>query len=711
VACSDGKLENMSKPTERESFALSRRSVLAGITALSAAKEAHAAEPVNELNVDVYSDGHFDLRMGPLALLGAYPAIDDVPLRALRVQIERAANATTLIYELSTGRVLLTVASNSEGASIDMVIEGFSSAPHWVFPLAGARVVGADRFFKQGVGFGGPSGVFAIPHASPTHSPNRLVEQAWSYDSFLTTAVVASTERTLLCGALEHKNYFQRCTIYNKTHRRELVEKKPALDDVIFEAGFSTENIPLPSKRLVLPQLHIIAAASLSKGLDDWANWLAHANNIKLKSAPRFHWDSWYEFYEGHDTARLVDSLNGMAKMNPPLPFQTVLIDAGFSPLGDWLNADERIYEGGLEATFATIRKAGYAPGLWVAPFMVSSLSRIYKEHPEWVVHDLQGKPVLHGKGKPFFYIYETEEERYYLDTTHPQAFAFLRNVFATYRKWGVKAYKLDFMEWGFKDSTLIKRHVPGKTSVQNFVDVLQMIKDEIGPDAYFHGCITPFGPMLGYADSMRVGYDVDTDSWTSDGTVVNMFQETIATQYMNNVLWQNDPDVLYVREGTGATRFSNDESVSLALWNGILGGVVSTSDRPHRLAPSRLALLRFVQPGKTFGKARFPFWGRHDKGSVCEVAVRDYPALKAHAILVVNRSEERVDETIELARLDVPAQSYVWLWTPGQASSVGPSKSLKVKLLRHQSSLFFVSAQNVPPAEGLRLCGEATSG
>lgn len=672
---------------------------------------APAATPNTNVNIHTFPDGRFDLRAGPLVLTGAYPALDDIPVHPLRVQTERTADVTTITYELLAGRVVLTVGADGDGAWIDMVLEGQSIAPHWVFPLAGARVVGADRFFKQGLGFGGPSGVFAIPEAPNSHSPNKLVESAWSYDSFLTTAVVAPSEHTLLAGAVDHKNYLQRCTLYNKSHRRELVEKKPALDDVIFEAGFSSENIALPKNRLVLPRLHILAAASLPQALDLWAKRLARANQIEIKTPPRFHWDSWYEFYEGHDTARLHDTLAGLAKTQPPLPFQSVLIDAGFSALGDWLQADERVYEGGLQATFAAIRNAGYAPGIWAAPFMVSSLSRLYKQHPEWVLHDLQGKPILHGKGKPFFYIYATEEERYYLDTTHPGAFAFLRNVFATYRRWGVKAYKMDFMEWGFKDSTLVKRYTPGKTSVQNFIDVVRMIKEEIGADAYFHGCITPFGPMLGYADSMRVGYDVDTDSWTSDGNTVNMFQESIATQYMNNVLWQNDPDVLYVRDGTGSTKLSNDEAVALTLWNGILGGVVSTSDRPHRLAPDRLTLLRFVQPGKVFGKARFPLWGRHTKAVDALVAVRDYPALHAHSVLVLNRNDQPMQAAIDLAALGVPAQSYAWQWQPQKSKAIGATTSLKVKLNRHQAALFFVSTKNVAPAPNLGLSGETIAG
>ncbi|MGE5557992.1 MAG: hypothetical protein ACM3WV_05195 [Bacillota bacterium] len=55
------------------------------------------------------------------------------------------------------------------------------------------------------------------------------------------------------------------------------------------------------------------------------------------------------------------------------------------------------------------------------------------------------------------------------MDTSHPEAFAYLRHVFRTLRKWGAVFYKIDFLDWGFKDSTKVKRHAPGKTSMQYF--------------------------------------------------------------------------------------------------------------------------------------------------------------------------------------------------------------------------------------------------
>ena len=35
----------------------------------------------------------------------------------------------------------------------------------------------------------------------------------------------------------------------------------------------------------------------------------------------------------------------------------------------------------------------------------------------------------------------------YALDPTHPKAQAFLRDVFTTYRRWGVRYYMIDFLD------------------------------------------------------------------------------------------------------------------------------------------------------------------------------------------------------------------------------------------------------------------------
>ena len=90
-------------------------------------------------------------------------------------------------------------------------------------------------------------------------------------------------------------------------------------------------------------------------------------------------------------------------------------------------------------------------------------------------------------------------------------------------------------------------RHDLTRTSVEAFRSVLQMIREEIGEDSYWLACIAPYAPCLGLADGMRVSNDAGP-SW-SEGSQGNMIEETLASQYFNNVFWQNDPDCVVLRD------------------------------------------------------------------------------------------------------------------------------------------------------------------
>ncbi len=71
-------------------------------------------------------------------------------------------------------------------------------------------------------------------------------------------------------------------------------------------------------------------------------------------------------------------------------------IDDGWQlDVGDWVpNAR---FPSGMEAMARRIEAAGFLPGLWLAPFLVRPSSRLYRERPEWLLRDAQGRPVLAG--------------------------------------------------------------------------------------------------------------------------------------------------------------------------------------------------------------------------------------------------------------------------------------------------------------------------
>jgi len=335
---------------------------------------------------------------------------------------------------------------------------------------------------------------------------------------------------------------------------------------------------------------------------------------------------------------------------------------------------------------------------------MVSSQSKLYKEHPDWVLHDVNGKPMLESKGKPIIDNKSNYEERYFLDTSNPDAFEYLRQECRTFRSLGATFYKIDFMDWGFKDSTEVKRHTPGKTSVQYFVDVLAMIRQEIGADAYWIDCISPLAPSIGYVDALRVAYDSDT-RWSPESNVQNMIAETYAGQYFNDVFWHNDTDVVYLRAEPG---LSDEEVLSIAYWDGLVGGVIATSERFHKLRPDRLALWRFIQPAEKQITAVFPFWYGDRK---LLVAVRAYPDGKSWAVLVLNPTGGTVKESFELKQVIGKENAYCFEWGIGMNKPLGNMSSLSQELKPHHSVLYYISTENAAPAANLGLAGKRIDG
>ena len=127
---------------------------------------------------------------------------------------------------------------------------------------------------------------------------------------------------------------------------------------------------------------------------------------------------------------------------------------------------------------------------------MVSSQSELYRNHPDWLLHRHDGSLLVEWEKDPW-----GQGQVCILDTSHPEAFEHIRSVFRTLRKWGITYFKTDFMDWGLQNSLKVRRFTPGKTSVQYYLDVVRMIREEIGEESYWLGCISPYPPMIGYVD------------------------------------------------------------------------------------------------------------------------------------------------------------------------------------------------------------------
>jgi len=630
----------------------------------------------------IYSNGSYNIISTDIRLLNCYPAINGKAIHPVSVLCSENQENSEIIYKLTEGIIKLTFRNTGTGVAVKTLLSGFKKAPYSVQPLAGGTISNADTIFRQGFGFGGPSRF------------EKLSKIKKSIESFTVTAICTEEKTTLTIAAHNLERFTQRTLFYTD---HNTINSTAA----IIDSGFLTESIPLDNRELELPELHIDFNIILNKALADCAEKIGKTMKARAPQPQPYHWCSWYYLYHNLTENILDEYLDNFSKMRNEVPMETIQIDAGYFPAaGDWLELTP-YWPSGLEAAFNKIKHAGFRPGIWIGPYMVGNRSNLYAEHPDWVLHDHEEKPVSmwepYNEPKPWGY---RDEEYYVLDISHPDAMEYMRNVFSTFRRWGAELFKTDFMLWGIQDSDKVVRHSPGKTSVEYFRDFLNVIRKEIGEESYWLACIAPFAPFIGYADGMRIAGDVGA-SWEGEFSPANMIQESQGDQYFNNIWWHNDPDAILLRNFF--INLNDNEIKSLALWQGILGGVVCTSAPLHKISPERLALWKFLQPGAKAYSAILPFHGQEQK---LAVAVRKYEDLKAWAIIAFNHSDETVTELISIKETIGIENAYVFTWGPGFAEKLGKKELLAPKIKAHDSILYYLSEQNNPPDSNFTLGG-----
>ncbi len=640
---------------------------------------------------EVSRDGSFNLVYKDIRINNAYPAINGVSIKPLKIQVTEITGGHEIRYFLEESREIILTLKNEPEPSLSTSLSGFEVLPDWIHPLSSGEITGANRFYKQGMGFGGPSGIFEFPEARNKIERAVLKEEVWSYESYLFSGLLDTVGHTLSWAAFDHKDYLHRTTFYNRQHRFGLIDRHLDSEKLFVESGFATEGIPGGEGTLNLPAIHFRFGNRPFEVFHNLAVEVAESNEVILDKNLRYYYCSWYEFQKDFSYGILEEFLENMEKMDTDPRIQAVQIDDGYAWYGDWLTPRGTFPEG-IEAAIRKIEEHGYTPGIWVAPFMVSSNSFIFREHKEWLLRDAEGEIILEWDNE--------NEDVYILDSSHPEAFEYIRKVFRTFREMGVRLYKTDFMDWGLQDNQKVSRHSPGKTSVQYFREVITMIREEMGDDSFWLGCISPFQPMIGFVDGMRVSNDVHWN-WSDEG-VGNMFREMYVGQFFNNVLWQNDPDVLYLRSGD-KMGLSEVEKYSIALYNGIMGGMITTSCRFPTVKEEFMTLWKFIEPGDQPHTASLPLW---DSPEEVKVAVRNYPENEAMAILFVNTSGEKKTVNYPLNTLCPFEEAFVYEWLNFKSEALGSLKTLNLILDSHESRLLYLSSKNDPPGEEFGLGG-----
>ncbi len=325
--------------------------------------------------------------------------------------------------------------------------------------------------------------------------------------------------------------------------------------------------------------------------LDRYAEQLGKNMHARILTQPLTGWCTWYYFYGENTEHDVIANLERIRAER--LPLNVIVIDDGYQTSdGDWTSVNDEKFPNGMKLLADQIRQAGFVPGIWVAPFAANENSQLAREHPEFLLRDASGAPVvswIHWGQKCFS-----------LDLSRADVQAWLRDLFRTLSDdWGYDFFKLDFL---YTAAVPGIHHDPRMTRAQALRRGLEIIRKTVG-NKMILGCGAPLALSIGIVDAMRIGPDVAI-TWepifksdlTAPATAYAM-RNTLARAFMHKRFWHNDPDCVLVRRRDDESDLKLNEMRTMVSLIGLSGGAVLDSDNLPSLRRGRLKYLKQILP------------------------------------------------------------------------------------------------------------------
>ncbi len=362
-----------------------------------------------------------------------------------------------------------------------------------------------------------------------------------------------------------------------------------------------------PGETIQYEQIVLRLAGNWLALLDQFGAAIAAENGIaKLKPADFKGWATW-DYYGRVFTAKdIYGNMDALNKLAPEA--NMIQIDGGWwTERGDYMSVRPDLLPGGIKGIVSRITSEGKIPGIHFDGFRGDANSEIYKTHPEYFLHDQDGKLIVEVNEKS-----DKRMKYIYFDYSHPGARAYIAECIRNMKEnWGIRYFKVDFMRYGLKNDTLarnkeangIQAHDPAITSVERFRLGMKTMREAMGTGSYFLGCSAVFGPCIGFVDGMRTGGDIQPRYEAfSQRCLANL-----GNFYLSGKVWNGDADYLVFREAADEDKTVSQEDVKhggrmtmneAKMWadfNKLYGTARLHSDNLMTLRPERQALVKEV--------------------------------------------------------------------------------------------------------------------
>lgn len=421
---------------------------------------------------------------------------------------------------------------------------------------------------------------------------SQLIYNQKTRYSLLLAALTSDRWLTLLHLRTEHSRGDVGISSYavDSTGTTEVMKKETLRDDPPSEQIELSLSVPrgqqMPSEKLMFS-----VGQDYHAQLENYGQAVRLLHHARVSRAAPWGWWSWTAYYFGLSQATALSNAQWLSAHLRDQGFNFFHVDEGYAYAdGEFTTSNATMFPDGLRHFARQVCHLGLNFGVWIAPFRVSERSWVYQHHPEWLVHNAQGKPIqiafVQGKHDPL----------YVLDTTHPAAQEYLRQTYQVLtREWGVRYFKLDFMD----DTGIEGYHYrPDTTALQAQQIGLKIIREAVGENVLLDKDGSPMLNTVGLTDEGRISTDTghSFQGTKEDATGI------AARYYMDHNFYVSDPDAFTVTGQLFAERSwhqskapltLNEAQVSIAL-AAIAGGMFEIGDDLPTLGavPDRLKLV-----------------------------------------------------------------------------------------------------------------------
>ena len=379
---------------------------------------------------------------------------------------------------------------------------------------------------------------------------------------------------------------------------------------------------------------------------------------------------TWYFYGHNFTEKDLEENLDNLK--TDKVPFDMFLLDDGWSDtFGSW-QAGKR-FPGGMQKVAEKIKEAGYIPGIWTCPFVVTADSKVVKEHPELLARDTNGNPYEFAYNDP---------KCYAVDPTSPYAVTYFNEMYKRIREWGFTAHKFDFLR-SFLTTDKVRFYNRKMNRAQAYRLGMQLVRNAIGNDSYILACGGLFEGSIGLVDGMRTGSD--TRGYWQQPEYLNTIKQNVM-RANSNCFWHTDPDAAMLRLRSKPFRdeqsvlgdlslgsFTDEEAFTVIVNQYLGGGITCFSERFMELQAERKALYRHIIP------AEFPVPEIGDIfNSGCPTLFLSYIEPRCETLenwwtlAVVNWKQEPVRRVINISDLNLPKDQAFILFEFKEQKSYG---------------------------------------